>query len=195
MTATHALGAALCLLATAARSDPPPVFKDTDCSRPVYTVKDKGAFFSVNCDGGVMVLNAAEARLLFGEREKMAETITLLEKRKTLSDQALQIDSQIRAQYEEMRKIDDANFTELKQRAAKGVELGEAAARNTDEALKLARRARLASYLSAGLVGATAGGLGGYIDSRSAGWTALGAGVGALAGLLFNHLVLNVGSP
>ncbi len=174
MTATHALGAALCLLATAARSDPPPVFKDTDCSRPVYTVKDKGAFFSVNCDGGVMVLNAAEARLLFGEREKMAETITLLEKRKTLSDQALQIDSQIRAQYEEMRKIDDANFTELKQRAAKGVELGEAAARNTDEALKLARRARLASYLSAGLVGATAGGLGGYIDSRSAGWTALG---------------------
>src|SRR5260370_12304601 len=96
----------------------------------------------------------------------MAEPIALLEKRKTVSDQALQIDCQIRAQYEEMRKIDDANFTELKQRAAKGVELGEAAARNTDEALKLARRARLASYLSAGLVGATAGGLGGCIGSR-----------------------------
>ena len=61
----------------------------------------------------------------------------------------------------------------MKQTADKSLELGKQSVQNTEEAVRLARRTRFASYVSSGLVGGTAGGLGVYIGTHDALPTAL----------------------
>jgi mevalonate kinase len=194
MTAAARVGVAVLAAATASRADPPaPVFKD--CTQPSFRILDqKGTAFTMSCDW-VMVLTLSKAQQLFGEREQMQQTMELLQRRGVLTAQALDLSAQMRQEFEALQKDEDKRYAELKAAADRAVKLGEESTAKTDEAIALARKRRYASYVSSGLVGAAAGGLGVYLDTHSAGPTVAGALVGAAAGVLIDYLVIKLVAP
>lgn len=165
-----------------------------DCNAQANTLRNKGTTVLINCDR-TWILNEPAATQLLGEKAKLEATVASLQRAAAACDSVVATQNDIRAQYEGLRAAQDKSFQELLQKTNDALQAGRESVQNTDAALSLARRTRFASYISAGLVGATAGGLGLYIDRHAALPTLVGAVSGAALAIALDVLVLKVGAP
>jgi hypothetical protein len=162
----------------------------TECDAPHHKILMKGQTIAIDCDFAV-VLNDKEAGAIALKGETMERLVGLLERRRQLSDELTIKQDLLIASGKQIDEIQEKYYERLKLDTEQALELAKRAAKNTDEALWLAKRSRYAGWFSSTVVGGVAGGVVGLQrgdDWQRSGLFALtGAAAGFLVSWAINH--------
>lgn len=152
----------------------------SDCAKPGELRLGKGELLKVNCEFAVALNPEAYARLV-EQRETFAKLAASLEENQKARDLLLSQEQQLVAELKKMNEIQARYYEALKEKYGELDKVAVESVENTRAALRLARGARISSYLTSGVLGGLGGGLAG---SRVGGGGGLEVGVGAAAGAL-----------
>ncbi|HXU80128.1 MAG TPA: hypothetical protein VN914_01940 [Polyangia bacterium] len=161
------------------------------CDVPAQAILKKDERLANKCKF-LFVLNAPQMRLVVGKDENEAHLVEAFVKRMTVTKEMLDTQGKVVEAHQRIEKIEGRSHDELLKRYDQLEADARAAVDNTKQALGLAHKARIASYVSAGLLGGGAGALAGSRVGDGAAPPVIGGLLGAGLALGVDWLVLKV---
>lgn len=180
----------LTLAASTALAQAPKTF--TDCSAHEEMPLQRGDLLKVNCDLAVVLSPVAYGHLV-DQREQLKKLPVVWDETRqayvALQDQQKALINELKG----MNQLQNSYYDALRDKYGQVDKIAVESVENTRAALRLARGARLSSYVTAGLLGGVGGGLtGSQVGSGGKIGIVLGAGAGALVGIGINWGLLKL---
>lgn len=158
------------------------------CDQPHLRVVERGQTLTIDCDFAV-VLNDKQAAAMMIKGETFGRLMTLLQRRKQLSDELSVSQDLLVASAKQVDEIQERYYAQLRADVATLEQLTRRAADNADQAVALAQRSRFAGWASSSLVGAVGGGVVGLQRGDSWRGSSLLALTGAVVGLAVGYAI------
>ena len=157
---------------------------EKDCNENEMILLKNGETFINNCDSTFVLKKITAARLL-GVVLKQDSLTASLEKQNGILKNIIDKQNNISERYQKILAVQDSSYNSLKGLQGGTSDLVKRSVDNTEQALTYAKKLKLTSYLTSGVIGFTAGGL---IDNKSKPFGFGGAFLGLALGVGLNYL-------
>ncbi len=159
-----------------------------DCNENEMILLKAGETFINNCDSTFVLKKITAARLL-GVVMKQDSLTSSLEKQNGILKDIIDKQNNISEKYQKILAIQDSSYNSLRGLQGGTSGLVQQSLKNTENALTYAKKLKLTSYLTSGVIGFTAGGL---IDNKSKPFGLGGAFLGLALGAALNYLIQEI---